>query len=175
MRGAARGGQVDTPKPPPWSAHNGLAATESRVRPVDIRHLSVDNGPMSIDNGPMSVDNGRMSVDNRPMSVDNRPMSVANRRMSVDNRRMSVDNRRMSVDNRRMSVDIALMSAAPHPLSTADRAVGRGPHLTCTRRFVRRSGFPKPSPCSLFDIRYSSRPSGQVARSAAEPGLSTQE
>ncbi len=29
-------------KPAPWSADNGLAATASRLRSVDISHLSVD-------------------------------------------------------------------------------------------------------------------------------------
>jgi len=86
-------------KPAPWSAANGLAATDSRLWSVDIRHLSVAHGLLS----------------------------AYSRLASADNSRMSVDNRRMSVDNRRKSADIALMFAASHPLSSAESAVGRGP------------------------------------------------
>jgi hypothetical protein len=82
----------------PWSADNGLAATDSRLRSVDIRHLSVAHGLLSMDSRPAAADNRRMSAGISPMSVD----------------------------NGRKSVDIALMFAASHPLSSAESAVGRG-------------------------------------------------
>jgi len=65
-------------KPAPWSADNGLAATDSRLRSVDISHLSVDNRQMSVDNRQMSVDNRRMSVatDKCPSTTDKCPSTT---------------------------------------------------------------------------------------------------
>jgi hypothetical protein len=60
----------------PWSAGNGLAATDSRLRSVDISHLSVDNGRMSMDNRRMSVDIALMSAVSHPLSAANRPWDV---------------------------------------------------------------------------------------------------
>ena len=47
--------------PPPWSADYGLAATDSRLRSVDIRHLSEAHGLLSTDSRPAAADNRRMS------------------------------------------------------------------------------------------------------------------
>ena len=46
-------GEGDPVKPAPWSADNGLAATNSRLRSVDISHLSMDISHLSIDHGRM--------------------------------------------------------------------------------------------------------------------------
>ena len=86
-------------KPAPWSADNGFEATDSRLRSVDIRHLSVAHGLLSADSRPAPADNRRMSSRISPMCMD----------------------------NGRMSADIALMSVAPRPLSSADRPLDMVP------------------------------------------------
>ncbi len=82
-------------KPSPSSADNGLAATDSRLRSVDIRHLSVAQGLLSAGSRPTAADNRQMSAGISPMSVD----------------------------NGRTYADIAPMSVALHPLSSAESAV----------------------------------------------------
>lgn len=77
-------------KPAPWSADNGLAATDSRLRSVDISHLSVAHGLLSADSRPAPADNRRMSSGISPMSADIALVSVAPLPLSPADRPLDV-------------------------------------------------------------------------------------